>query len=58
MKLGQIVTAKEDYSPLYKKGDKFRIVKINKDSNLTQIEAMRLKDKNVYGFDKNELEEE
>jgi len=49
--------AKESFSPLYRKGDIFIIIKRNTDKNLTPIEARRLKDGNVYGFREGELEE-
>ena len=49
--------AKEDYFPLYRKGDEFIIVKVNKDPDLMPIEAMRLKNKAIYGFEKEEIGE-
>jgi len=52
----KIMKTKEDFDPLYRKGDLFKIVKINDDPNLVKIEAMRLKDGQVYGFDESELE--
>lgn len=55
MKQGQIKKAKENFMPLYMKGDKFKIIKINKDINLMSIEAMRLKNHKIYGFDEGEL---
>ncbi len=55
MKQGQIKQAKENFSPLYFKGDKFKIIKINNDINLMSIEAMRLKNRKIYGFEVDEL---
>lgn len=54
----QIFEAKEDYFPLYRKGDKFIIVKINKNPDLMPIEALRLKNKKIYGFEEDELKKE
>jgi len=48
--------AKKDFIPLYRKGDKFKIIKKNKETELMPIEAMRLKDGQVYGFEEGELE--
>jgi len=56
MKKGQIRQVKENFMPLYMKGDKFKIIKINKDINLMPIEAMRLKNRKIYGFEEGELE--
>lgn len=56
MKKGQIFRAKESFPPIYKKGDKFKIIKFNKNSNLMDVEAVRLKDGEVYGFSKEEIE--
>lgn len=55
-KVGEIRKATETFSPLYNKGDKFKIMKINEDPNLVPIEAGRIKDKAVYGFEEWELE--
>ena len=52
----KMVKAKETFEPLYKKGDKFKIIKRNKEDGLMPIEAMRIKDKEIYGFEENELE--
>lgn len=52
----EIVKAKEDYHPLYRKGDKFKIIKINKNPELMPIESMRIKDGEIYGFFDDELE--
>ena len=56
MKINQKFRAKEEFKPLYRKGDLFKIIKINKDEGLTPIEALRLKDGKCYGFELNELE--
>ena len=55
MREGQIVKSKEDYRPLYKKGDKFKIIKLNTGENLMPIEALHLRTKEIYGFNRNEL---
>ena len=55
MKIGYVLKTKEDFKPLFRKGDLFRIVKINEDENLMPIEAIRLKDREVYGFEVGEL---
>jgi len=47
---------KESFIPLYRKGDKFKIIKRNSDKDLISIEAMRLKDKQIYGVEMEELE--
>jgi len=49
--------SKEDLPPLYFKGDLFRIVKRNYDERLMPLEAMRLRDKNIYSFEEDELED-
>ena len=48
--------AKEDFYPLYRKGDKFVIVKRNTDENLAPVEAKHLKSKEIYGFCEEEFE--
>jgi len=48
--------AKFGCEPLYREGDKFRVVKKNKDPNLMPIEALHLRTKQVYGFEEDELE--
>lgn len=58
MKINKIFKAKESFYPLYKKGDKFKIIKLNNDPDLTPIEALHLKSKEVYGFVESELEDE
>lgn len=50
------VRTKIEYKPLFRKGDKFKIIKINDDPNLMPIEAIRLKDRQIYGFEEGELE--
>ena len=56
MKKGQIVKSIEDFRPLFRKGDLFKIIKINKDPALMNVEALHLRDKQIYGFDTWELE--
>jgi len=48
--------AKDTFKPLYFKGDKFKIIKRNTEEGVAPIEAMRLKDKEIYGFEEGELE--
>jgi len=55
MKEKQIVKAKEDYYPLYRRGDKFKIIIINKNPDLMPIEALHLRKNKIYGFFKEEL---
>lgn len=57
LKVGQVYTSKIDFEPLFFKGDKFRIVSLNTDENLTPISALKLKSGKIYGFNENELEE-
>jgi len=52
----KIYKVKETLTPLFVKGDLFIITKRNKEPNLMPIEAKRLKDGEIYGFDENELE--
>jgi hypothetical protein len=49
--------AKADFHPLYRRGDAFKIVKINSDPDRMPIEALHLWSKQVYGFEEGELEE-
>ena len=49
-------TAKEDCMPLFRKGDRFVIIKRNSNPQLMPLEAMKLKDHRVYGFYEGELE--
>ena len=56
MRKNQIVKAKEGMGKLYMKGDKFKILKINKDPDLMPIEALHLKSKETYGFTEEEIE--
>lgn len=56
MKKGDIVKVKEGEPPLYLKGDKFKILRINENPDLMPIVAMRFKDKELYGFEEDELE--
>jgi len=56
MKKGDIMKVKEGEPPLYLKRDKFKILKINENPDLMPIVAMRLKDKETFGFEEDELE--
>lgn len=53
----KIVKIKESLEPLYRKGDLFRIIKINTDKDLVPVVAVRLKDNVVYGFEGDEFED-
>lgn len=55
MKVGQIKRAKESFSPLFLKGDEFKIVQLNDDYNLKPIEAVKIKSGEIYGFEEGEL---
>ena len=55
--MNKILIAKDSCEPLYRRGDRFIITKRNADIRLMPIEAMRLKDKQIYGFEEEELEE-
>jgi hypothetical protein len=55
-KLNQICIAKEDFKPLYYKGDKFKIIKINNHLDLLPLECLHFKTRNVYGFEFEELQ--
>ena len=55
MKIGQIKKTKYSFFPLYKEGDSFKIVQLNTNVNLMPVEAMRLRDKKIYGFEDGEL---
>jgi len=57
MKPNDIVKPKESFYPLYNKKDFFKVIKINTEEGRMPIEAMKLKDKKIYGFDEGELEE-
>jgi hypothetical protein len=52
----QTLKSKIDFKPLFYKGDKFIIIKRNTDVGLYPIIALRIKDKNIYGFEEDELE--
>jgi hypothetical protein len=57
IQINRIYKTKEDFLPLFRKGDRFKILKLNEDINLMPIEALRLKDGKIYGFEENEFEE-
>jgi predicted nucleic acid-binding protein len=57
VKIGQIVIAKETFDKLYRKGDKFKILDIVNNVNLISIKAMRLKDREIYYFEEDELDD-
>jgi len=54
-KVGQIVKTKKDFMPLFRKGEKFKIIRINTDERLMPIEALSLFSKEIYGFEKEEF---
>lgn len=47
--------AKEEFYPLYRKGDSFIILERRTDVRLVPIKALRLKDKQIYYFNEGEL---
>ena len=49
--------AKEDYSPLYRKGDEFSILETTNDEGRLPITAKRLRDGRIYYFNEGDLEE-
>jgi len=53
--MNKIFKATEDFYPLYRKGDIFKIIKVNNNPNLMDIMAVRIKDRKVYYFDKKEV---
>ena len=57
MKMKKLFRAKETFEPLYYKGDLFKIIKVNTNHDLMELECVRLKDGKIYGFEKNEIEE-
>lgn len=57
MKVNQVVKTKEDFMPLYRKGEKFKVIRINKDENLMPVEAVSFKTGEIYGFEEKEFED-
>jgi len=53
---GKIYKVEEDLFPLYRKGDLFRVIRINTNPYLMPVTAVRLKDGKVYGFHGEEFE--
>ena len=53
----KLFRAKETFEPIYYKGDLFKIIKVNTNPDLMELECVRLKDGEIYGFRKDELEE-
>ena len=53
----KLFRAKETFEPLYHKGDLFKIIRVNTNPDLMELEGIRLKDGKIYGFEKSELEE-
>lgn len=58
MRVGMKCKAKGTFEPLYREGDMFVILEITNEKWLMPITAKRLKNGRVYGFHKDELEEE
>ena len=56
LKKGMFFTPKQEFYPLYRKGDKFKIVKINKEKDLLPIESLHLRTKQIYGFERDEIQ--
>lgn len=54
-KKNQIVKTKAEFRPLYYKGEKFRIIKLNKNPNLMPIEAVSMRTGECYGFEEDEF---
>lgn len=54
--MNKLYKSKISFEPLFKEGDKFIIIKFNTDKQMLPITAMRLKDKQFYGFEDGELE--
>jgi hypothetical protein len=48
---------KIDFQPLFRKGDRFTLVKKNNNPDLMPIEARSIKDGWIFGFEEDELEE-
>lgn len=46
-----------DSSPLFRRGDKFRIVHINEDPDLMPIEALHFRSRRIYGMEEEWLED-
>jgi hypothetical protein len=58
IKLNKIYSAKEDFEPLFRKRDKFKIIELIEDTkHFLPIVAMSLKNGDIFGFEENELEE-
>lgn len=55
MKVGNKFKVDHDYMPLYKKGDLFKIIKINEDPDLMRVEAVNLRNNQVLGFSEEEV---
>jgi len=51
-----ILKTKQEFEPLYIKGERFKIIKTNHDKQLMPIEAVSLRTGFVYGFELGELE--
>ena len=52
----KVFRAKEDFKPLFRKGHRFIIVDRTDDPGMLPILAMKLKNKEKYGFYEGELE--
>ena len=52
----KISYAKESFEPLFRKGDKFIIVRRNNNPQLMPVEARHLYTREVFGFEEGELE--
>lgn len=49
--------AKEDFFPFYRKGDEFIILDITTDERLLPVIAERVRDRNIYYFNWEEIRE-
>lgn len=52
---GEIVKTKSEFKPLFKKGEKFKIIRMNFEDGLMPVEAKSLRTGEVYGFELGEL---
>lgn len=48
--------AKTSFEPLYRQGDEFVILEERNNQDLVPIKALRLRDKSIYYFEKEEIE--
>lgn len=56
IKLNNFYIVNHDCEPLFRKGDRFKVIKLNEDKNMLPITAVNFRGE-VLGFEENELEE-